>query len=120
MNENEHIKVPNWLPIQARRDLPPHRLCSCPNSHIIGMSHSSLLQYVANVVSGDEIPRWSSTYVDVINELLYRGIIVHNMEVNWYLGERGVVSLVLPFSPEHWNVQFTMREGFALPGSNPK
>lgn len=120
MNPNE-IKVSNCLPIHARNDMPPHRVCCCPNTVVIGMSHQTLLQAVAAILDGEHKPTGGSWYCDLINELLYRGIIKGEMYV--LKGPQGLTgdipyvfpSPALPHSRTEWTQAYVYMEGFTLP-----
>lgn len=106
---SDHPRVANCFPIEARLTLPPHRACVCPNTHVIGMSHQSILMEIASILDGEHRPVSGFWYPDLINELMYRGVI---------LGDQ-------PYAYPHpsfcaktrteWHEMYVLREGFTLP-----
>lgn len=107
---NEHPpRVPNCWPIEARQELPPHRRCVCPNTHVIGMSHQSILMEIASILDGEHHPTAVFWFPDLINELMYRGVIVGDQPYA-YPHPR-----YIPNSRTEWHEMYDMREGFMIP-----
>lgn len=104
--DNNHPRVANNSPINARIELPPHRSCIVLNTWVIGLSHQNLLSAVAEMIDQDYIPVSGNWFIDHINELMYRGIITDNIPYAQHANQS-------PKNREQW--VYTLATGFELP-----
>lgn len=123
MNPNPQVPhTRNDMPVgigpvgTGRAELPPHRTCSCPNTHVMGMSHQNLLQAVASILDGEHKPTGGSWYCDLINELLYRAVVRANSNYSPYV----FPSPTLPKTRTEWTQAYVYAEGFTLPAQEAK
>lgn len=81
MQENQ-VKVLNNAPIKVANTLPPHRIASCKNYWVEGMSHNEILSDVKERLNRTKSCFTNCWFNDLTNELVYRGVVAGQYSEN--------------------------------------
>ncbi len=119
MNDPNQPRILNNAPIKLNEKVPPHRIAVCKSTWIEGMSHQEIIVAIEEYLLNSK-PLTNSWFNCLVNELVYRGVLVGPYsENNALIPSHGDWHEGYSLSPEYLALQ-TAQQGHGRAAKNQK